>query len=239
MRSDPYCGECGYSLKGLTESSKCPECGKPIVEVLQRGPAFQQGRRYQSNIILFGLPLVSIAMGPSGNEKRGHARGIIAIGDMATGWLAVGGFARGIIAIGGMALGVFSLGGMSVGLIAFGGWAVGGIATGGGAIGGIAHGGGAVGIVARGGGAVGYYAQGGGVTGKYVIGPGYRDPKAVEFFDALNARTGTPNIGGASGTVNLLAFAAAWMAISLVAVGAIPFLLVMTAYLRRPRAPAR
>lgn len=32
----PYCNNCGYSLIGLTESSRRPECGKPIVEVLVR-----------------------------------------------------------------------------------------------------------------------------------------------------------------------------------------------------------
>ena len=29
-RNEPYCSNCGYVLKGLTDSSKCPECGKPM-----------------------------------------------------------------------------------------------------------------------------------------------------------------------------------------------------------------
>jgi len=45
MARDPYCGNCGYSLRGLTESSKCPECGKPIVEVLQRDRPIPRGKR--------------------------------------------------------------------------------------------------------------------------------------------------------------------------------------------------
>ena len=27
---EPICGNCGYVLSGLTESSKCPECGRPF-----------------------------------------------------------------------------------------------------------------------------------------------------------------------------------------------------------------
>src|SRR5580704_5176332 len=123
---DPYCGNCGYSFKDLTESTRCPECGKPVVEVLMRpGFAANRGKRYRSKITLFGLPVVDIAIGPSGTEPRGQARGIIAIGDFATGFLAIGGLACGIVAIGGLAFGIFSVGGLALGLLtAFGGLAV-------------------------------------------------------------------------------------------------------------------
>ena len=224
----PYCGNCNYSLIGLTDSSKCPECGKPLVEVLQRGPVVNFGKRYTSPTVVFGLPLVSVAMGPAEGERRGHAKGIIAIGDIATGWFALGGVARGIIAIGGMAIGIVSFGGMSLGLIAFGGWALGGIATGGGAVGGIAHGGGAAGFIARGGGAVGYYAAGGGVEGKYVISPNRRDSEAVEVFATINSWLGSPRLGGgALASFKLMAFAVGWGVAITLAVATIPALLVL------------
>ena len=182
MARDPYCGNCGYSLKGLTESSRCPECGRPIVEVLERGPRRGEGRRYTSSITVFGLPLVQIAFGPHGDEPRGRARAIVAIGDLATGWLAIGGRAIGLIAAGGMALGLLTFGGLSVGVLG----AVGGMS-----LGGVAIGGWAVGVVAQGGGAVGYYAEGAGAKGvhaKPVIGSG--DAEAQRFFAAFHRRLG-------------------------------------------------
>ena len=127
---DPYCSNCDYSLIGLTDSAKCPECGKPIVQVLQRRGTWV-GRRYTSDIVIFGLPLLQIALGPSGNERRGRARGIIAIGDVARGWIALGGRCFGIVAGGGVAVGVVSLGGISAGLLSFGGLAIGGLVAGG------------------------------------------------------------------------------------------------------------
>lgn len=166
MRRDPYCGNCGYSFTGLTESSKCPECGRPIVEVLTRDTLpLRAGRRYRSATTIFGRPLVHIAIGPYENESYGRARGIIAIGDIASGWLAIGGVAWGLIAVGGMAFGAVGLGGMAFALLAIGGGAVGGAAVGGGAVGGLTFGGGTIGLVAQGGGAYGYYARGDGAAG--------------------------------------------------------------------------
>ena len=158
----PFCGNCGYVLTGLTESSKCPECGKPLVEVLTRPTQrfLNAGKRYNSKATLFGWPVVSIAMGPKDGQMRGHAKGIIAIGDIATGGIAVGGISRGVVAVGGVALGLFSLGGAAVGLVtATGGMAVGGMAAGGGALGILATGGGAAGVVAQGGGALGLFTR--------------------------------------------------------------------------------
>jgi hypothetical protein len=193
MSSDPFCGNCGYNLRGLTESSKCPECGQPIVEVLQRPPVYLGGRRYRSPITVFGLPLVDVAVGPYGEERRGRAWGIIAIGDVATGWLAIGGYARGILAFGGVALGLISFGGLAIGLLlAAGGGALGGLAVGGLGVGGLAIGGAAVGVVAEGGGAVGYYAHGGGAFGTHVIDATHRDPDAVRFFSGLAQQAGVP-----------------------------------------------
>jgi predicted RNA-binding Zn-ribbon protein involved in translation (DUF1610 family) len=140
--SDPFCSACGYSLKGCTESSKCPECGRPIVEVLMR-PSFQRrkGYRYQSSARIGNLPWISIALGPHDQEKVGKPVGVIAIGDLPLGIIAMGGLARGILAIGGMSLGVISFGGWSVGILAIGGFSMGVIAIGGVAIGAWAFGG--------------------------------------------------------------------------------------------------
>lgn len=145
-----------------------------IAALKNRGYAYRSIRK-RSNRSLWGLPLYDIAMGPDPEkgELRGHARGIIAIGDLATGVLAVGGLARGIVAVGGLALGALvGIGGVCVGALALGGLAVGGIAIGGAA----------VGFVAIGGGAAGYYALGGGAFGEHVIDGMRQDPEAVRFF---------------------------------------------------------
>jgi hypothetical protein len=133
------------------------------------------GIRRQSKTTIAGLPLWAIASGPdpARGQSRGHAKGIVAIGDIATGLLAIGGFARGAIAFGGAAVGVISAGGLAIGLA---------LAAGGAAVGGIALGGGALGGVAIGGGAVGRYAMGGGAAGTYAISPTRCDIEAVDFF---------------------------------------------------------
>ena len=133
------------------------------------------GVRKQSKTTVAGVPLWAIASGPdpARGEMRGHAKAIIAIGDMATGVLALGGFARGVIAFGGLALGLVSAGGLAIGLA---------LAGGGAAVGGMAFGGAALGGVAIGGGALGRYAMGGGAAGTYVVSPTRCDVEAVDFF---------------------------------------------------------
>jgi hypothetical protein len=146
----------------------------PLDKEVDMEQQMYRGIRKRSAGTLCGLPLLDIAMGPDPEkgEMRGHARGIIAIGDIATGGIALGGVAAGIIAFGGLGVGIVSFGGLAFGLLAIGGLAVGGIAAGGGAIG----------CVAIGGGAVGYYAFGGAAFGKHVISAMQRSPEAVEFF---------------------------------------------------------
>lgn len=103
---------------------------------------------YKSKRTLFGLPLVHIHLG----RRSCWAKGVIAIGNVATGF----------IALGGLALGLFSLGGISLGLLlALGGLALGGVSAGGVAAGLAAWGGVAFGLLACGGVCCGWYAWGG------------------------------------------------------------------------------
>jgi hypothetical protein len=153
-----------------------------VAELEKQVAAFRGGGLYPTRGIrrradwgIGDLPFYDIALGADAErgELRGHAKGVIAIGDIATGFLAIGGLARGVLAFGGLAAGLVSFGGMSIGLLsAIGGLAIGGLAIGGGAIGG----------AAIGGGAAGYYACGGGALGVHVVDAARRDPVAEAFF---------------------------------------------------------
>ena len=162
------------------------------VERLEREVELQRadGRRNRSlrkrsEAEVLGLPLWEIAMGPDPekDEIRGHAKAIIAIGDLATGFLAIGGCARGVIALGGLAIGAIALGGGAIGAL---------LAVGGAAVGGVAFGGAAAGGIAGGGGAAGYYAFGGGAYGEYVYSATRRDPQAVELAKSVARFLGVP-----------------------------------------------
>jgi hypothetical protein len=151
------------------------ELEKQVAALKAGGLAPIRGIRKRAAWGIGDIPFYDIAVGPdlARGELRGHAKGIIAIGDFATGVLAIGGLCRGVIAIGGLAAGLVSLGGLSMGLLgAVGGLAIGGLALGGAAIGG----------VAVGGGAAGYYACGGGAAGTHVVDAMRRDPEALAFF---------------------------------------------------------
>lgn len=197
---DPYCSKCGYVLVGLHDASRCPECGTSFVDGLIRGRNdLGKGQRYTSEARIFGLPVISVAFGPNGEEPEGKARGFIALGDQASGFVAIGGRATGVVALGGLCFGVFTAGGASFGLIsASGGAAFGGIASGGAAIGGMASGGATVGFMASGGAAIGFYARGGGAVGRFVDSPRRKDPEALSAFAAvepiLGVRGGIPQV---------------------------------------------
>lgn len=188
----PYCGVCGYQLSGVTESSKCPECGTALVECLMRGPiGFRAGkaRRYTSPVQALGLPILQIALGPdpATGEMRGKARALIAIGDSATGAIAIGGVCKGGVCAGGVCIGLFTMGGVSIGaLTAAGGVTIGaGLSAGGVAVGSFAVGGVAAGYGVVGGVAVGRYAYGGVATGQHVVSGGgglKSNPQAALFF---------------------------------------------------------
>lgn len=107
--------------------------------------AFQY--EYVSKRSLWGLPLLHVNLGIG----LRRAKGIIAIGNIATG----------VVALGGVATGALSIGALSLGILASGGVAAGGIAVGGLAVGLMALGGLAIGIVALGGLSIGVYAAGG------------------------------------------------------------------------------
>lgn len=191
----PYCSACGYDLSATTETPRCPECGRPLIDVLARVRATTmpgvRTRRYTSAATVFGMPLISIATGPrpDAGEPFGRAKGFIAIGDTATGVIALGGRACGIVSFGGLSVGVISAGGCSLGgLLSAGGCAIAfpGVASGGLAVGGVAVGGMGIGFIAQGGMAVGYFARGGGAFGRYIISRGRADPEAVQVFDSLS-----------------------------------------------------
>lgn len=222
---DPYCGSCGYDLRQVTDSPVCPECGGRLIDVLRRktDPRARSIRR-RSNAALFGVPVLSIAFGPdpAKGEKRGHARGIIAIGDTAAGGIAIGGVALGVVSVGGCSLGIASIGGLAVGLgAAMGGGAVGGLAVGGGAAGYMATGGGAIGYYAQGGAAWGHFARGGAVQGTHVISSqtGVKDQAAVDAFKAVEIVMGTNNPGKSWINTPALWVGAAWVTLA-VLVGA-------------------
>lgn len=125
----PYCSNCNYDLTNLTQSNKCPECGKLLVDVLARRATI--GTRYKSAATIAGYPLLAIATGPGEDGKIGRPVGIIAMGEMPVGVIAIGVFPRGFIAIGSFAVGFLALGGGAVGVIAIGGMSVGFVAIGG------------------------------------------------------------------------------------------------------------
>lgn len=158
------------------------------IALLRKGRAWR-GVRYRSALGLGDIPFLAIATGPDPEkgELRGHARGVIAIGDLATGVVAIGGLARGVVALGGLALGAITFGGASIGVL---------VAVGGLAIGSIAFGGGAIGGAAIGGGALGYYACGGGAAGAHVVWPGRTDPEALAFFERYGLREVCPSLKG-------------------------------------------
>lgn len=127
----------------------------------------QRTVRYSSTWRIFRCPIISIAQGPdpTHQELRGHAKGLIAIGDTATGVIAIGGLARGLIAIGGVAVGGITVAGVGIGA-----FVIAGVALAQTAFGGVA---------------VGQYAKGGVAVGAHVISAKKVDETAVIWFRRL------------------------------------------------------
>ena len=158
------CGKalCPDCLAELPEGIVCRgECEERLAAVPAAGPAGVAYRavRKRSKATILGWPLYDIAVGPdpSRGQLRGHARGVIAIGDTARGGLAIGGVAVGIVALGGLAVGGMALGGAAMGGIALGG------------------------------GALGYCAIGGGAFGRYVIDGARRSPELLELLSSWSS----------------------------------------------------
>ena len=127
------------SEPSVAELQRCIERLERLRDSLAVSATGKEGKslRFQSNRTLFGYPIYDIAFGPDHvtGAVKGHAKGIIAIGNRATGFVAIGGMAQGIIAIGGLSWGLFTAGGCTLGLVAgVGGVAAGGIVLGGGGI---------------------------------------------------------------------------------------------------------
>ena len=142
------CADCGREISD--QARACPGCGRLLQE---RGPAMAASSawagqppyfyEYKSQIVLLGLPLIHVMLGPSWLVGFRPARGIIAVGNIAIGFAAFGGVAMGLVAFGGISLGIVCVGGMALALglgaggIATGYWALGGIAIGVYALGGL------------------------------------------------------------------------------------------------------
>ena len=137
-----------YLLKGdeanWAEPEFQPEMGEQAVYL-----PLNLRYEYKSSVTLFGLPLVHINVGRFGLHR---AKGILAIGNVATGLISIGLLSAGLISFGCLSLGLLAVGALALGVAAFGGVALGA---------GIAAGGLAVGWVAMGGLAKGIYAVGG------------------------------------------------------------------------------
>jgi hypothetical protein len=123
--------------------------------------------RYESAYRICGWPLLAVAQGPTPDQRetRGHAKGVIAIGDVATGFIAVGGVAQGLIAIGGLAVGLVTVAGVGAGALV-----IAGVAFAQTAFGGVAF---------------GQYAKGGVTIGAHVVSPERIDHSAAEWFGKL------------------------------------------------------
>lgn len=151
-----------YLIAGKEPESAPPPAATVIHHYYR--PCFE----YKSKRTLFGLPLVHINCG----YGLRWARGILAVGNVATGVFAFGGVSAGLLSLGGVSLGLLlALGGVAFGAVAVGAVAAGLLAWGGVALGWLSVGGVAKGVYAMGGVAAGSrVAMGGVVSAPVAIG---------------------------------------------------------------------
>jgi hypothetical protein len=141
-------------------------------------PTGQYFAEFKSHNTVFGLPVLHYTRGKCPETGRLIvARGIIAVGRLASGVLAIGHAAFGVLAIGQLGLGLlFGLGQASSGVLAIGQFALGfyfGIGQF------------ATGVIAIGQIGIGKYVLAQMGMGKYVWSQKSADPQAVEFFRSL------------------------------------------------------
>jgi hypothetical protein len=98
----------------------------------------RRAMEYRSEQVWGSLPVVHVSVGgrqADGRYRLGRTRGVIAVGDVATGLVAIGGVAVGLVSLGGVAVGLVALGAVAIGLVAVGAVAIGLFAAGAVAIG--------------------------------------------------------------------------------------------------------
>ena len=98
----------------------------------------RRAMEYRSEQVLGSLPVLHVSVGGrqvDGRYRLGRARGVVAVGDVATGLVAIGGVAIGLVSVGGVAVGLVALGAVAIGLVAVGAVAIGLFAAGAVAIG--------------------------------------------------------------------------------------------------------
>ena len=144
-----------YLITGKEPERVPPPPSTTVIHHYYR-PCFE----YKSKRTLFGLPLIHINCG----YGLRWARGILAVGNVATGVFAFGGVSAGLFSLGGVALGLLALGGVALGAIAIGAVAAGLLAWGGVALGWLSVGGVVKGVYAMGGVAAGSRVAMGGLA---------------------------------------------------------------------------
>ena len=145
-----------YLITGKEPERVPPPPSTTVIHHYYR-PCFE----YKSKRTLFGLPLIHINCG----YGLRWARGILAVGNVATGVFAFGGVSAGLFSLGGVALGLLlALGGVALGVIAIGAVAAGLLAWGGVALGWLSVGGVVKGVYAMGGVAAGSKVAMGGIA---------------------------------------------------------------------------
>lgn len=164
--------------------------GKENNTVCTEKPLSMTGRwhyEYKSEKTFKGIPLVHVNLGVG----LYRAKGLIAVGNIATGLLSFGLISIGLLAFGVLSLALIALGVLSIGIASFGAVALGLIAVGGVAIGGFAVGGCALGIYAVGGYAGATEIAFGGVAngGKVAVGIQSADGEYASLLSNLNFDT--------------------------------------------------